>query len=280
MTFTPARQPEGIPAGGQFAATAHSDDVAALASPMYTNYTAPLTGTIELKNASFDTLPEWPSGMPEPDVSFDFSGGKCETSVTVDGMTMNFWESDGDGTINDTDNGQNPWEDFDEEDQEKALEWGKRVHQRIDSSTYGIMIEASTSPAMRDIILAHGLGKEPPAEKPGPDLTNEAVRDAYIYEAEARLEAANKELQNIYMVGAAQELRAKFPVIASFNLGLDDDDLLISEAWDADGNPVGDEILGAASQEVFRYRHEDDFNTFTDQRTIDVEEAISFRPGA
>lgn len=32
MTITPARQPEGIPVGGQFAATAHSDEVPALAA--------------------------------------------------------------------------------------------------------------------------------------------------------------------------------------------------------------------------------------------------------
>lgn len=32
MTITPARQPEGIPIGGQFAATAHSDEVPALAA--------------------------------------------------------------------------------------------------------------------------------------------------------------------------------------------------------------------------------------------------------
>ncbi|QOD06102.1 hypothetical protein [Pseudarthrobacter sp. BIM B-2242] len=31
MTFNPSRQPEGIPTGGQFAATAHSDNVPALA---------------------------------------------------------------------------------------------------------------------------------------------------------------------------------------------------------------------------------------------------------
>ncbi|QOD06101.1 hypothetical protein [Pseudarthrobacter sp. BIM B-2242] len=279
MTFTPARQPEGIPTGGQFAAAAHSDAVASL-QPTHTIYTAPLTGTIELKTASFDTLPEWPADLPEPEVSFDFSGGKCETYVTVDNQVMTFWESDSDGIINNTYNGENPWEEFDEEDQEKALEWGKQVHRRIDSSTYGIMIEACTKTDMRDIILAQGLGKDPAPEPAAPDLTSTPVRDAYLLEAEARLAQAVQEIQGVYMIGAAQELRKDFPAIDSFELTAGGKGLEIAAAWDADGNEIDRSTVQAADREVFRYRNEDDFNTFLDGRTITVEEAISFRPGA
>lgn len=46
--------------------------------------------------------------MPQPTASFDSSNSKCETAVTVDGKLMNYWESDTDGTINDTDHGTNP----------------------------------------------------------------------------------------------------------------------------------------------------------------------------
>jgi hypothetical protein len=274
-TDAAARQPKGIPAGGQFAATAHSEPSLNLSPAGDQSYTAQLSTTVKLRNASFDQLPDWPATMPEPEVSFSFEGGKCETNVTVDDKMMCFWDSDSDGTINDTDNGTNPWEDFDEEAQEMALEWGKRVHQRIDSSTYGIMIEASHTPAVHSIILDHALGKNP---APAPDLTRKSVRDAYLTKAETRLAAANEEVQNIYMIGAAQELREEFPVIDSFNLAVGDKHLVISEAWDADGNPVDDATIGAASQSVFRYRNEGDFNTFTDQKTITVGDAIDFRP--
>ncbi|GAA4032664.1 hypothetical protein GCM10023063_14970 [Arthrobacter methylotrophus] len=272
---TPARQPQGIPTGGQFAPDARAEPSINLSPAGDKIHTAELRKTIELRNADFDQLPEWPATLPQPEVSFDFSDGKCETNITVDDKMMTFWDSDSDGTINDTDNGNNPWEDFDEEDQEMALEWGKRVHQRIDSSTYGIMIEASCTPEVNSIILAHSLGKDP---SPAPDLTHCSVRDAYLTKAEARLAAARDEIQNIYMIGAAQELREDFPVIDSFNLVVGDKHMVISEAWDADGNPVSDETLGAATQAVFRYREEDDFNTFTDQKTITVEDAINFRP--
>lgn len=275
MTTNTARQPQGIPTGGQFAPDTRSEPTIDLSPAGDKTYAARLNTTVELRNAGFDQLPEWPAGLPEPEVSFSFEGGKCETSISVDDKTMNFWDSDTDGTINDTDNGTNPWEDFDEEDQEMALEWGKRVHQRIDSSTYGIMIEASHLPAVHSIILAHALGKDP---APAPDLTRKPVRDAYLAKAEARLAAANEEVQNIYMIGVAQELREEFPVIDSFNLVVDDKRLVISEAWDADGNPVDDATLGAATQSVFRYRSESDFNTFTDQKTVTVEDAIAFQP--
>jgi hypothetical protein len=275
MTTNPARQPQGIPTGGQFAPDTRTEPTITLSREGDKIHTAELRQTIELRNADFDQLPDWPATLPQPNVSFSFEAGKCETSVTVADKTMNFWDSDSDGTINDTDNGTNPWEDFDEEDQEMALEWGKRVHQRIDSSTYGIMIEASYTPAVHSIILSHALGKEP---APAPDLTRRSVRDAYLDKAEARLAAANEEVQNIYMIGAAQELREEFPVIDSFNLAVGDKHLVISEAWDADGQPVDAAIVGAATQSVFRYRNEDDFNTFTDQKTITVGDAIAFRP--
>ncbi len=279
MTENQTRVQPGIPTGGQYTATAHSDAVPSLPSAGYKIHTAELRKTIELRNADFDRLPEWPSSMPEPDVSFSFEGGKCETSITVDDKTMNFWDSDSDGTINDTDNGSNPWEDFDEEDQEMALEWGKRVHQRIDSSTYGIMIEASHQPDVHGIILAHALGKEPAAAKSGPDLTDLATRNAYVIDVAARLAAANKELQKVYMIGAAQELHALCPEIDSFELTADEKGRLeLQVAYDADGNPLSGTRIYDAGHQVFHYRQEDDFDTFLEGKIITVAEAINFRP--
>lgn len=280
MTADRNRQPEGIPAGGQFAAETRSDNVVALATAPAPAFAAPLTGSIELSNAWFEKLPEWPANLPEPEVNFGFDNGKAETYVVIDGKMMTFWDSDFDGTIDDTDSGSNPWEDYDEVDQEMAREWGKAVHERVDSSTYGVMIEGSQSPAVKGIILAQATGKEPAPAKAGPDLTDLATRNAYVIDAAARLAAANKELQSVYMIGAAQELRKEFPGIDSFSLVVDDKYLRISEAWDADGNLLDNATLGAASDSVFRYRDEDDFDTFTDAGIVSVSEAIAFRPGA
>lgn len=282
MTFEPKRHLAGsAQGGGRFAPDEHAEAANVTLSPAVdVTHTAELSGTIELRNASFDTLPEWPAGMPEPEVSFSFSNSKCETAITVDGKLMNFWDSDSDGTINDTDNGSNPWEDFDEEDQEAALEWGKRVHQRIDSSTYGIMIDATNKTAVNDIILAHALGKEPAPAPAAPDLAVKSVRDAYVIRTASRVAKAERELQQVYMIGAAQEIRGTFPEIDSFELNADGKHLEMKAAWDADGNEVSRVTLYAASHEVFRNRDEDDFATFLDGQTISVGESIAFRPAS
>ncbi|HEX9086724.1 MAG TPA: hypothetical protein VF867_04265, partial [Arthrobacter sp.] len=247
----PTRQPQGIPAGGQFAPDTRSEPTINLSPDGDKAHTAPLTGTVELRNAGFDQLPPWPAGMPQPEVSFGFSNGKCETSITVDGRLMSFWDSDTDGTINDTDNGSNPWEDFDEEDQEIALHWGKRVHQRIDGSTYGIMIEASNTPAVHAIIMAHALGEDP---TPEPDFTDKDTREDYIEAAQDRVYRAQRELQQVYLIAAAQELREKHPEIDSFDFSNNGDEPWMDAAWDVDGKQIEQDKLDAANHDVFRYR--------------------------
>jgi hypothetical protein len=291
MTHEPKRHQAGSPqGGGRFAPDLHPEAAnVALLAPQHVTHTAPLTGTIELQNADFDTLPDWPAGMAEPTVSFEFENGKVQTLVTVEDKMMTFWTDDTEGTLDstylsDTPYGDpNPWQDFDAEDQDLARDWGKRVHERIDSATYGIMMEATRAPAVNDIILAQALGKEPAAPAV-PDLTNEATRNAYLFGAEARLAAAHEEVQNVYMIGAAVELREGFPVIDSFRLAAGDEGLEIAEAWDADGNAVDGDTVYQAEQSVFRYRDEDDFNTFTgeepDEKIVNVAAAIAFRSGS
>jgi hypothetical protein len=270
----PARQPQGIPTGGQFAPDTRAEPTLLLTPPSAIEYKAPLTGTIDLGTA-FGDLPPWPPDMGRPHVSFDFSDGKVQTYVTAEDQTMTYWDSDFNGTTNSTDTGENPWEDFEEESQEQALEWGKEVHERIDSATYGIMNEASNNERVSDLIVAYATGPEPPA---GPDLADKATRDTYVIRTAAKVAKAQRELQQVYMIGPAQELREGFPDIDSFELNADGKNLEISAARDADGNPVAGDIVAAASHEVFRYRDEDDYSTYLDAQTINVGEAISFRP--
>lgn len=71
MTFTPARQPEGIPTGGQFAATPHSDAVPALSTPRYNPY----------RDADGTT---WESGGDEYTDVFLSNAGGIEARVTTD----------------------------------------------------------------------------------------------------------------------------------------------------------------------------------------------------
>lgn len=275
MNAEPNRQPLGIPVGGQFAPNAHAEPGVTLTRPEPVTYTAPLTGSVELSIASHDELPDWPENLPTPEVNFGFDNGKAETYVVVDGKMMTFWDSDH-GIINDTDTGSNAWEDFDEEDQEAALEWGKAVHERVDNATYGVMMEGSHSPAVKDIILAQATGKPAPA---GPDLADEKVRNAYVIEASARVSRARRELEQVYLIGVAQELREKHPEIDSFELTGDGDQPRMDVAWDAEGNQIAEDKLGQANHDVFRYRSHEDFESLMTLDTFYVSEAIAFRPG-
>lgn len=160
-----SRQPKGIPVGGQFATSAHSESDVALAPYTFTEYTAPIVGELKLTLGSFEALPEWPEGMPEPSVFFDFDDGKVNTYVDVEGQdySMRFWTDEIDGTRDSTDHNDNPWSGFDEADQDAARAWGKEVHQRVDSSTYNAMMEATTRGKARETILAYATGKPPVA---------------------------------------------------------------------------------------------------------------------
>lgn len=283
MTENQNRVQAGIPTGGQYAATAHSDAVPSLEAAPRTTHTAQLNTTIELHSDAFTTLPEWPGNLPEPEVNFGFDDGRAETYVTIDGKMKTFWTaSDMDGILSGDDVGSaNRWEDFDYEDQEMAMEWAREVHKRIDSSTYGIMSDGSHAPAVNEIILAHALDREPKAAAAGPDLENETTRNAYVIAAAARLAKANEELQKVYMIGAAQELHAICPEIDSFELTVDEKGRLeLQAAYDVDGNPLSGRRIYDASHEVFRYKSEDDYSTFLDGRIITVADAIAFRPSA
>ena len=207
------RQPKGIPVGGQFASTGHSEPDVALAQPTYTEYTAPIVGDLKLRLSSYEQLPEWPANLPEPNVFFDFDEGKVSTYVNVEGgiYPMRFWEDDVDGIMSSSDNGgDNPWEGFDEEDQADARAWAKEVHQRIDGSTFTVMQEATTRGKVREMILAHATGQVV-EEAAKPKLSKyEQLRDR----ADQKFVAAQKALRDqdrLSMAALSAGLIREFP---------------------------------------------------------------------
>jgi hypothetical protein len=102
--------------------------------------------------ASVTELPELPEHL-KPEVSFEFSNGRVETRVAFDGEGANFW-TDGDEQLNSSEY-MEVWPDLSEEDREAALEWGTEVHGRIDSATYGLMIDAAFAPGVTSEILKY-----------------------------------------------------------------------------------------------------------------------------
>lgn len=175
MTDTIARQPQGIPAGGQFAATAHTEPSVGLKGP---GAAVPVQfqGQAVLNPAVFGSLPELPASVGTPEVSFSFSdAGKLATHVRVHGSTLSFWSEDDDEIANDIDNGHTvegevaPWSGIAEyEDFEKTRTWAESVHERVEGATSQILESAVESDASRAAIVAFATGRAEPAAKPTP----------------------------------------------------------------------------------------------------------------
>lgn len=141
------------------------------------------------------------------------------------------------------------------------------------------MIEATNQPAVNDIILAHALDKEPAPAAAGPDLADETIREDYIEAAQERVYRARKELQQVYLIAAARELRAKHPEIDSFDFSSDGRE----PAW----RPPGMSTANRSNRTSSRPRTTTsastgtpNFETLMSRDPIYVGEAIAFRPGA
>ncbi|MHA7295172.1 hypothetical protein [Arthrobacter sp. HLT1-21] len=282
MTESIARQPQGIPVGGQFAATSHSEPALTLPPHVSATHTADYSGQLELNTYTFDELPTWPEDLPEPSVEFDFDDGKVQTRITVDDKTMHFWNSDLDGTMNSTDYGEDPWEDFDLEDNEVAMAWGKAVHERIDSNTYGAMLDVVHQPQVSEAIMAHALGK-PSTSQPAPaqplDLTDDTVRASYEAPLRKQIEELRLKEQRSLLIGCAKNIRDESPQIQSFEIRRDYADCIeLTDVRDKDGNLVDGAAIRMAQFRIARDVYFDDMDLVAKDGRIDIDEAMAWRP--
>lgn len=180
MTEILARQPQGIPVGGQFAPTAHAEPAIGL------NHSTPAVpvafqGTINLREAEFQSLPELPASVGTPEVSFDYSdAGTLETHVTVDGSTVSFWGDEMTGDIANTiDNGYTPegedapWSNIATyDDFEKTRTWAEAVHERIDGATYHLLADATAADETHKTIIDFATGRSEAAPGQTPEQSS------------------------------------------------------------------------------------------------------------
>jgi hypothetical protein len=178
MTETIARQPQGIPAGGQFAPTFHSEPAIGLHSNPPSVVPVSFKGSIELRESQFGSLPELPASVGTPEVTFGYDiDGNLETRVTVDGSTMAFWtdpmREEITNTIESGHSGEGeiaPWSTIATyDDFEKTRTWAESVHERIDGATFGVLADATTSTETSKAIVAFATGHATQAAKPTPE---------------------------------------------------------------------------------------------------------------
>lgn len=104
---TADRQPKGIPAGGQFAPSAHSEPELDLAKP-----------------ARRPEMEGWPESLPEPELSFRVTDeGQIVTSAEVpSGDFIEVWDKN-DGSDGYDSHALGEWDGADDDDIEQAEEW-------------------------------------------------------------------------------------------------------------------------------------------------------------
>ncbi|MEH0110766.1 hypothetical protein V6N00_13730 [Tersicoccus sp. MR15.9] len=281
MTQQQARVEKGVPTGGQYAATSHTEPDVALtpAAEAPTHFTVPLTGTANIPAGGpteFDA--PWPSSLPDPEIDVQMSDNcTVETYVSVDGKTMSFW-NDSYGSMDTISCGdEDPWEDMDHETREQARRFGRSAHRRAEWAAHTAMELAIAAPQVRKAICAAAAGKTP---QPQQDLRDKETRDATAMRLESRYQEVREQMQRTYLVGVAVELQASYPQVASFELREADYDSVpeMHDVRDVDGNEIGEELVEAANDFIFKYRDIRDFEALTEGDRIDVAEAAAFVP--
>lgn len=191
---TQNRQPAGIPVGGQFAASARTEPDVTLAQDLPDEaYRAevPIVAHFTVDRNHHDPLPEWPEGVPQPDVSFEYDDGELETTFTFEsGVSVRFWTVNDENHSTLLDEGDQVTElDSDPDAWWAAREWMDAVHNRVESAAYGAAVATQTG-AVQEAILANALGRPQPAALRTP--TDQALARAH-----AMLEAWNPKAASL-----------------------------------------------------------------------------------
>lgn len=189
-----ARQPKGVPTGGQFAPSAYGESDLQLVRGYDTEHSAQLVQHVTFHTSRFDTPMPWPTHLPEPEVSYDFDDGKVRTFLKVGDHEITFHEGY-DGTQNDLENGFDfDYDSVDEsyssgadnkannrlsdEDRDAIVDWGTEVHQKIDARTYSVMMDSANDPKVREALMASVLGKDEPQDLPLPERSAQKISSA------------------------------------------------------------------------------------------------------
>lgn len=138
MTENASRQPKGIPAGGQFAATAHAE--------------TDLTLTPRRPE-----LAGWPESMPEPEVTFHFGDdGVITTNVEINGEpAFEVWNPGDDVHSIETTQFDHP-DLADNDNFEAAESWAKAKHEQIADDLRAEMHAAVERSRARVLTIATG----------------------------------------------------------------------------------------------------------------------------
>jgi len=146
------------------------------------SFTLPYTGELSITPSMHEELPALPEGIPAPAVSIEFEDGAW-TYIELFGQSIHFWTDQNEGTQNSWHNdktsvggadGDGTWEDrLTAEQIEDILEWGAKVHERIDCFVYSFMTDAANGALSRLITALATDNTDAAAKIPGVIVTND-----------------------------------------------------------------------------------------------------------
>lgn len=165
-TDTQARQPAGVPTGGQFAATTRAEPGFRLPAEVR----IPIAAVATVRDTSVP-LPPWPEELPAPQVSYEPSADGPEVTVRWgenSGEYAVFW-TDEDGcdtnSLDDADT-RDEYEELDNETLDAVREYGDAVRSNVQQLVYELNDAGHTSEA-RDTVVALAT-KQPVVPAQGP----------------------------------------------------------------------------------------------------------------
>lgn len=276
MTENTARQPKGIPVGGQFAPTAHAEPALNLTPRR-------------------PELDGWPEALPEPEVSFNIDdAGVVTTTVNIEGKpAFEVWNPRDDVHDIENESFENEWLE-DETVHQAAQEWAHKKHDEI---AWPIRREMRAAAArVRAQVLGAATGVRPAA-------TDEQLVELVELNA-ATARQASKDIELASAALAARKILAAHPTAAvgdirvdswdngDFISGIvvrDEDGTVLREYGEAHQDEVGAEV----NSEVYNLLKNLDSNASESHwagafatgsygeelYTIDLREAAAWTPG-
>lgn len=110
-----------------------------------------------------DPLPDWPTSLPEPSVSFELDDDLVRTAVDLgDGRVLYLWteadETHDNSESHDPSDAGYPYRGLDDDTAEQVAEWAWEVHHRIDGNAYGAQAAAVNHTGFQAATLDAVLG--------------------------------------------------------------------------------------------------------------------------
>ena len=161
MSTETARQPAGVPVGGQFATNPKTE--AALALPNYTKTTLGFAGVAVLDGIGVEPLPAWPVTLPDPsEPSYSWGDdGDLEVSICFGDDEVDIWGNHDTWSSN-FEGVPEEFEHLSDAEKDGAADYARQVHSNLLHLTGQFEYAAHAAPHVRATLIGLATGQGAP----------------------------------------------------------------------------------------------------------------------